>query len=205
MLVLATATNPGTAEWLPVIPIGSVMMWAGVAAPSGYLLCDGSQVLISEYPGLYSILGTTFGPSDMTSFTLPDFRSRSPLGVGQGTGLSNRTLGQEGGEEAVTLGVGEIPSHTHTGSTDLAGSHSHASNAIGGQGNVGLAIADGTNTGTGTDASLGELNIWTTPRALTINADGVHSHPFTTAATGGSGSHNNMSPFLALNFIIKAE
>lgn len=203
MLVLATDSNPGNANWFPLVPTGSVLMWAGTGTPEGYLSCDGSSISRTSFPDLFAVLGTTYGSVDINSFSLPDLRGRAPIGSGTGSGLTNRPLGSSGGAETVTLGTGEIPAHTHSGTTDNAGLHSHTSNAVGGQGNAGLAIADGTNTATETDASLGEINVWTLPQALTINNGGDHNHTFTSGSTGGGGAHANMQPFLALNFIIK--
>ena len=74
---------------------------------------------------------------------------------------------------------------------------------FGGQGNLGLCIADGTNTVTSTDASSGELNVWTVPAALSINANGVHTHTFTSTNTGGGQSHTNVQPYVTVNYIIK--
>jgi microcystin-dependent protein len=203
MLSLVTETNPGSAQWFALVPTGTVLMWAAASAPEGYLLCNGASLARASYPDLFSAIGTTFGSVDGASFSLPDFRGRSPLGVGQGAGLTNRTLAQQGGAETVTLATTEIPSHSHTGTTDSAGTHTHTSNAIGGQGNLGLVTADGNNTVTDTDGSLGELNVWTTPQALSINDNGAHTHTFTSNTTGDGGAHANMAPFLALNFIIK--
>jgi microcystin-dependent protein len=78
--------------------------------------------------------------------------------------------------------------HTHTGTTNSTGDHSHGSNANGGQGNLGLVTADGTNTVTDTDNSGGELNVWTTPRSLSISSAGSHSHTVSNT-TGGSHTH----------------
>ena len=90
------------------------------------------------------------------------------------------------------------PGHIHIGTTNSSGVHSHTSNAIGGQGNYGLAIADGTNTATGTDASIGELNLWTVPGSLSINNNGSHTHTFTSnsSTTGltinSNGAHTHI-------------
>lgn len=163
-----------------LVPPGSLLMFAGSTAPTGYLVCDGSAISRTIYDVLFAAIGTTWGAGNgTTTFNLPDLRGRGPLGAGTGTGLTARTLGASGGTETVTLTSAEMPSHTHT------------SNATGGQGNYGLAIADGTNTADSVDASLGELNLWTTPGALTINS------------TGGGGAHANMAPFAVVNFIIK--
>jgi microcystin-dependent protein len=110
-------------------------------------------------------------------------------------------LGSTGGAENHTLTTGEMPSHTHTGTTDSGGAHTHSSNATGGS--LGLAYSDGNNTVTSADYTNGELNVWTTPRALTINSDGSHTHTFTTGASGAGGAHNNMQPFIVLRYLIK--
>lgn len=163
-----------------LVPPGSLLMFAGGVAPEGYLVCDGAAVSRTTYAVLFATIGTTWGVGNgTTTFNLPDLRGRGPIGVGTGAGLSARALGASGGTETVTLTSAEMPSHTHT------------SNATGGQGNYGLALADGTNTAVSVDTSLGELNVWTTPGALTINS------------TGGGGAHANMQPFAVVNFIIK--
>jgi microcystin-dependent protein len=129
----------------------------------------------------------------------------------------------------VTLTELEIPSHTHTNTvstagahthtatTESAGSHSHTSNATGGQGNYGLALANGSNTVEDTDNSSGELNVWTVPGALTINNSGDHTHTLTTGSsgnhnhtvtinnTGGGQAHENMPPYVVVNYIIKVK
>jgi len=163
-----------------IVPAGSVTMFAGATAPVGYLLCNGSAVSRTLYADLFTAIGTTYGVGDgSTTFNLPDLRGRSPLAAGAGAGLTPRALAATGGAETVTLDSTMMPAHTHT------------SNATGGQGNLGLVLADGTNTATATDASLGEIKVWDLPHALTINS------------TGGGLPHANMHPFLALNFIIK--
>ena len=142
------------------------------------------------------MIGTSFGSVDGDHFTLPDFRGRVPGIIGLGSGLTSRTIGTSTGTETVTLNTTQIPAHSHTGTTNSdEGAHTHGSNAVGGT--IGLAISDGTNNVTSTDASPNELNVWTTPSALTINSTGsTHTHTFTTANTGGGDSHNNMQPTL---------
>lgn len=108
---------------------------------------------------------------------MPDLRGRVAVGSGQqGAGL-NHALASFGGDETHTLSVGEMPSHTHS------------SNAIGGT--IGLIIADGNNTATTTDSTAIEPNVYTAPQALVIDA------------SGGGQAHNNMQPFLVLNYLIK--
>lgn len=187
-----------------LVPPGSLLMFAGATAPDGYLVCDGSAVSRTDYAVLFAAIGVVYGVGNgTTTFNLPDLRGRGPLGVGAGVGLTARALGSTGGAETVTLDTTMIPGHTHTGTTTSNGSHAHTSNATGGQGNYGLALANGSNTVIDTDESGGELNVWTVPGALTINANGDHTHTFTSDSTGGGQSHANMAPFLSVNFIIK--
>jgi microcystin-dependent protein len=176
----------GGTEVVPFVPTGSVQMFAAAAAPLGYLLCDGAAVSRTLYADLFAVIGVTYGAGNgTTTFNLPDLRGRAPIGAGNGVGLTPRALASTGGAETVTLTTAEMPSHTHTHNAN-GGAGSGASPA------TGLAYSDGQNTaGAGLDATNGELNLYTTPIALTINS------------TGGGGAHANMQPFLALNFIIK--
>lgn len=160
---------------------------------NGWLVCDGRSLSIEDYPQLFSAIGTAYGGGEGT-FNLPDFKGRVMGAVGQGAGLSNRVMGDSVGTETQALTVDQLPNHNHGGFTGSNGLHSHTTNATGGQGSLGLCTADGTNTVDSVDTSLGELNVWTTPRALTIDNNGEHSH--TIAAAGSNLPHNNMQPTL---------
>lgn len=106
---IETAINSGGG-----VPTGSIAMYGGTSAPSGWLLCDGSAVSRSTYSALFTAISTNFGVGDgSTTFNVPDLRSRSPLGTGQGSGLSNRALAATLGEENHQLTVNEMPSHRH--------------------------------------------------------------------------------------------
>lgn len=154
--------------------IGQIIMFAGSFAPRGWALCDGQLLPISSNSALFSILGTTYGGDGKTTFALPDLRGRVPLHPGQGPGLSRRTLGQKGGEESVTLTVHQIPSHNH------------AVNASDTTGNVRQP----------TDALLAQDANYTNARGdVVMNASMIGN-------TGGSQSHDNMQPYLGVNFII---
>lgn len=108
------------------LPIGSLTLFAGVAAPVGWILCQGQTVLIADYPQLFSVISTTYGGDGVTNFRLPDLRGRVPVGSGQLNGVgTNYSQGSSGGTENHTLTVGEMPSHTHTGTIDNAGEHTH--------------------------------------------------------------------------------
>ena len=180
--------------------VGDYKWSARVADFSGWLLCNGAAVSRTAYAELFNIIGTSFGAGNgTTTFNLPDMRGRVPGGVGTGAGLTARTMGNSVGYETHTLSASEIPSHTHSGTTASSGSHSHNTNADGGQGGLGLVTANGNNTVIDTDGSGGELNVWTTPYALTVDNNGAHTHTFTTdGGTGGGGAHNNMQPTLFL-------
>ena len=186
-----------------IYPAGVISPYAGTAAPEGFLLCNGNAVSRSTYAALFNIIGTSYGSGNgTTTFNVPNMIGRVPVGCQPESGYFN-ALGDQGGVTDVTLSVGQMPSHNHNGTTDSAGTHTHTSNAVGGQGNLGLCIADGTNTATVTDPNAGQLNLWTTPRTLTINADGSHVHTFISNNTGNNESHTNVQPYIVVNYIIK--
>ena len=103
------------------IPIGVVQAYSGVSAPSGWLLCDGSEVSRTTYTDLFAVIGESYGSGDgITTFNLPDLRGRIPVGKDDmggspaGRVLNNgNTLGNNGGEETHVLTEDEMPSHTH--------------------------------------------------------------------------------------------
>lgn len=140
-------------------------------APKGWALCNGQLLPISQNQALFSLLGTTFGGDGRVNFALPDVRDRAPIHVGSG-----HTLGEKGGEQAHTLSIGELPTHTHI-------------------------VQGSSNTSTVQDASgnvLGTVpgRIYTDPLALTSMS------PTTITNVGGSQAHLNMQPFLTLTFCI---
>jgi len=96
-------------------PTGTVFDFAGATAPPGYLMCDGAWQLRTTYAALFAVIGTIYGAGDgSTSFALPDCRGRASIGVGTGSGLTNRTLGQWLGAERHQLSWNEMPSHVHS-------------------------------------------------------------------------------------------
>src|SRR3990167_1707849 len=95
-------------------PIGTVVCYAGAAAPSVWLLCNGDAVSRTTYASLYSAIGTTFGPGNgTTTFNVPDARGRATVGVGTGAGLTARALAATGGAETHALSEAELASHDH--------------------------------------------------------------------------------------------
>lgn len=95
--------------------IGEIRLFAGNFAPVGWAFCDGALLPISENDALFNLIGTTYGGDGQSTFALPDFRGRVPIGAGQGAGLSNRIIGQTIGQESITISTANMPSHTHLG------------------------------------------------------------------------------------------
>ncbi len=153
-------------------------------APTGWALCNGQLLPISQNTALFSLLGTTYGGDGKSTFGLPDMQGNSPMQQGQGPGLSLRDLGELGGEQSVTLLQTEMPSHNHGAMADGPGNTPLATP-------VGNAWASGLKGG----ASL------YTPSGTQSND--VTMNPATALSiAGGSLPHNNMMPFLTLNFCI---
>jgi len=108
-------TELGSSGTGATIPTGSVIPFAGITAPTGWLLCNGAAVSRSTYSTLFGVIQTTYGVGDgSTTFNLPDLLGRTPIGAGQGSGLTNRPLAQKIGAETHTLTIPEMPSHNHT-------------------------------------------------------------------------------------------
>ncbi len=155
--------------------IGQIMMFGGNFAPRGWAKCDGSLLSISQNQALFSILGTTYGGDGRTNFALPDLRGRAPIHAGAGPGLSNRNLGQKDGQEAEKLTTTQLPAHSHTAS---------CSNA----------------EGTGRSP---KNNVIAGSSALPFAASGTDAMSSAFIQNTGSGAaHNNMQPYLTINFVI---
>jgi len=161
--------------------IGEIFMFAGTFAPRDYMFCDGAVLPIAQNTALFSLLGTTYGGNGQTTFALPDLRGRLPLNQGQGPGLSNYVIGQQSGTPTVTLTAANLPAHTH-GVSPGAGGAATSPTPVG---NVPAVPASGTPyAATGAAKMAGNL------------AAG------TTGTSGNSLPHENMMPYLGVNFII---
>jgi microcystin-dependent protein len=198
-----------------------MQMYAGTSAPnSDWLICDGSAVSRTTYAGLYAVIGTTFGTGDgSTTFNVPDMRSRMPIGVGTGTGLTARNLAATGGVESVTLTSAQSgnPAHSHGHTLTPSSNNSSADNLVSSSGNhthtvPGRQAPSGTHghTGTTTFATAASTSTATPYSVTSDNVSTLHSHNVyivgsisNSTATNAASSHENMTPFLAVNFIIK--
>lgn len=155
--------------------LSEIRIMSFVFAPKGWALCNGQLLPIAQNQALFSLLGTTFGGDGNVNFGLPDYRGRVPVHVGSG-----HTLGERGGEQAHTLSIAEMPTHSHIvyGSSDAADAGTPAGNLLG--------AVDGTTFGA---AYASATNL-------------VAMSPAATGNTGGSQAHLNMQPFLTLSFCI---
>lgn len=162
-------------------------------APRGFAFCQGQLMAIAQNSALFSLLGTNFGGDGRTTFGLPDFRSRVPMGAGNGPGLTPRILGQRSGQEQTTLGVQNLPSHNHT-----------ASGKIAANGAAGTESSPVSNY-----PALGQVTI---SRGNTVDADNFsqtagafmadNGVEVTVGNTGQSQPFSNVPPFETVNFVI---
>ena len=221
-LLLGLASHAGAQEPL----LGEIKWVPYNFAPRGWADCDGQLMSIAQNTALFSLLGTTFGGDGRTTFALPDMRGRVSLHIGQGPGLSNRELGEVGGQETHTLTPAEMPSHEHAISShthsipalnvDVKASSADAT-ATSPQGNVLAAAAGGGGNGNGKGKGNKDdgktTNIYNGgPANVSLAAGSAMTEPGTTGggsgttmATGGGAAHENMQPFLGLRCIIALE
>jgi len=159
--------------------IGEIVVTAGTANPNpgNWIVCDGSSLLRSDYPDLFAALGTTYGAVDGTHFNIPDLQGRTVIGVG--VGASTYALGDQGGEETHTLVTGEVPAHTH-----VDAGHTHT------EGNAAPAVG----------AAVVGVPVPSAVPSVGVTGSGNASLD----TVGGSGSHNNLQPYIALNYFIVA-
>jgi microcystin-dependent protein len=147
-------------------------MFAGNFAPAGWAFCNGALIPIDQNPTLFQLIGTTYGGDGINNFALPNLQSRVPVHAGPAF-----ALGQSGGVETVTLTTSQIPAHSHVPQCT---------------------------SGAGTQASPASGD-WASPSAGTIYTDAAPSlvmDPAALGSAGGSQPHDNMIPFLVINFIL---
>jgi microcystin-dependent protein len=165
--------------------IGVVTTVAYDFAPKNWASCNGQLLSIAQNQALFSILGTTYGGNGVTTFALPDFRSRTALGTGQGGGLPNVSLGQMSGTETVTLSINNLPSHVHNGAVSF---RTQASNSGASETSPDATYINGFNNGFSNAAP----NV--TMLAPTYTA--------TIGVAGSSQPIEILSPYLVINYVI---
>lgn len=155
--------------------IAEIRIFAGNFAPRGWAFCDGQLLPIAQNTALFSLIGTTYGGDGRSTTALPNMQGRAPMQPGRGPGLTDRRLGQRGGVETVTLTEAQMPNHNHSMMvTAEDGERRQPANNYVGRGNAVFANAN--------------------------NLVAMDQH--TLPETGGSQAHNNLQPFLTMNFII---
>jgi microcystin-dependent protein len=178
--------------------LSTILIWPPNFAPSGWALCAGQVMSISQNTALFSLIGTMYGGDGVQTFQLPDLRSRVPLGAGQGTGLSPYNVGQSGGTENVTLTISALAAHTHT-ATPAGLSATVPAVTTGGTTNQptpSVALA------TPTDAARNPLNIYSNATPTQNLAPGTVTGSIPVGSAGGGQPHANIQPYLAVNYII---
>jgi microcystin-dependent protein len=162
--------------------VAEIRIFAFNFAPTGWAFCDGQLLPIGQNTALFSLLGTTYGGDGKSTFALPNLQGSAPLGSGQGPApLSQRVLGEVGGEQTVTLNTAQIPIHSHTAQAATTGGLDTPINNLWGESKLGK-------TPMNVYAATGTNNVAMSAGAL--------------APAGDSYPHNNMPPYLCLNFVI---
>lgn len=155
--------------------LSEIRMMSFSFPPKGWALCNGQLLPINQNQALFSLLGTTYGGDGRVNFALPDLRARTPIHMGEG-----HTLGERGGEQAHTLSIAELPTHTHVASASNSTANAPVPNNAG----TGLVLANSPDNLYGPPVNLVALNAGTVTN------------------TGGSQAHLNLQPFLTLSFCI---
>lgn len=158
--------------------LAEIRIFAGNFAPRGWAFCNGQLLPIAQNTALFSLIGTYYGGDGRTTTALPNLQGRAPMHPGRGPGLTSRRLGEKGGVETVTLSELQMPNHTHNlrAATDR-GEEDQPVNAFPAAGTPGVPLYKSSGT---------QVNM--APQALPTN--------------GGGQAHNNMQPYLMLNYII---
>lgn len=157
--------------------IGEIKLVPFTFAPVGWAMCDGSVMKISDNQALYAVIGTLYGGDGVSTFALPDMRSRAPIHAGQGPGLSSYQQGTAAGAEMVTLTTDQLPTHNH----------SQAANST---------TASGTNSPTGAvHGTDGTAEVYSAGQNAQMSSQSIQP-------AGGGLGHTNIQPVLAVNYAI---
>ncbi|MBA5689059.1 phage tail protein [Rugamonas apoptosis] len=171
--------------------IGQIILWPGLWVPEGWALCDGTVVNVSDYQALFSLIGNTYGGNGSSTFALPDLRAKVPVGttamnaVGQKTGAATATVNAVG-SGSVTIGVNNLPSHSHTATFTPGGGSSSVSIAIPAD------SAGETDNVPGTGLVMGKALTGTAATKIySSNAANTTLKPFSVNVPAGGGTVSN--------------
>lgn len=177
-----------------MFPVGAVLSFAGNTAPDGWLMCNGQTVSRAVYADLFAVIGTAFGAGDeVSTFAIPNMSARRVIGVTVGD-----FRGLTAGSTTRTLTEDNLPAHTHSGTTDVGGAHSHTTR-------LGTVDNQDFTSQFSNHRPPGDSSVKSTS-TYTINSTGSeHAHAFTTNVAGSAAptAVSIMNPYIALNFIIK--
>lgn len=178
----ALATTPAAAQSGDDNYLGELANFGFNFCPRNWASASGQLLAINQNTALFSLLGTTYGGNGVTTFALPDLRGRTPIGYGQGSGLSSYVLGQVGGQESVTMISTQMPAHSHTAMVRVSP-------------NAGTANTPARNTiATSTDPTRFETD--------TAPVTTMASTTLELASTGGSQPFDTRSPYLTTQWCI---
>ena len=166
--------------------VGEIRMFAGNFAPAGWMFCDGQTLPISENETLFQLIGTMYGGDGESTFNLPNLQSRIPLHFGTGPDGVTYQQAETGGVESVTLTTQQIPNHTHPMMCSSGGGTNSA--------NPAAAVAS--------VSDISQYNDLTVAPNTAPNAQLGAAPGFVSDITGGSQPHENLAPFLCINYII---
>ena len=171
--------------------LGEMKMVGFRFAPVGWAFCQGQQMAIAQNTALFSLLGTLYGGDGRVTFGLPDLRGRSPIGMGQGPGLTPVIQGEMSGSESVTLTTINMPAHNHLATLQVAGTATEPSNTPSQTNNV---------LGASPTSGPGMASIWSTTMNNPVTVSSTQ-----TSVTGGSQPVDIRTPYLGVNFVIALE
>lgn len=182
-------------------PVASILQFAGSTAPSGWIICDGAAVSRSTYSDLFTAIGTAYGEGNgSTTFNLPNLKGRVPVGL-DSSQTEFDARGETGGAKTHTLTSSEIASHNHSISltSGSGGTHNHTvtDNTI----QSWVSGQRGTATPTGT--TVLSLTEGSTTQTTSSHTGHTHSVSGSSSSAGGGGAHNNLQPYVVVNYIIK--
>jgi len=186
--------------------IGMIASFGFSFAPNNWSKCEGQMTAIAQFQALYSLLGTAYGGDGRVNFALPDLRGRTPIGQGDGPGLTSRPIGQKVGTETVTMTTAHLPSHTHTATFTPGGGGSPVNVQVSTNNGNKVTPASGDYLAA-TAKGFDTFNTYTDTPGTTVALGGVTGGGggggvVTVNNAGNSYPLPNMQPFLVINWCI---